>query len=148
MRGDNPNAERGLGAEGPRRVGSFFDVTDTPEGTGPHGPLTGPEFQNWSDRLGNVEEMIDVNELRTELARVRERARAMRADLKRHGKEPQWPLVRSQIATPLAEVRNRVAEELARRESKDALVPIDRDPVPNKFTELVRRYYEKLGKNE
>ena len=69
----------------------------------------------------------------------------MRADLKRHGKEPQWPLVKSQISQPLAEVRSRISEELARRESKDALVPIDRDPVPNKFSELVRRYYEKLG---
>jgi hypothetical protein len=86
--------------------------------------------------------------LRNELARIRERARAMRIDLKRHGKEPQWPLVQTQIATPLAEVRNRVNEELAKRESKDALVPIDRDPVPNQFSELVRRYYEKLGKNE
>ena len=40
------------------------------------------------------------------------------------------------------------AEELARRESNDALVPIDRDPVPPQFSELVRRYYEQLGKSE
>jgi len=45
-------------------------------------------------------------------------------------------------------VRNRVGEEFARRESKDTLVPIDRDPVPTKFSDLVRRYYEKLGTNE
>ena len=38
-----------------------------------------------------------------------------------------------------------VSEELARRQSQDALVPIDRDPVPTKFTDLVRKYYEKLG---
>jgi len=69
----------------------------------------------------------------------------MRADYKRHSAAPKWPLVRSQIATPLAEVRNRVAEELARREKPDSLVPIDRDPVPNKFSELVKRYYETLG---
>ena len=54
-------------------------------------------------------------------------------------------MVRTQIATPLAEVRNRVAEELARREKPDSLVPIDRDPVPNKFSDLVKRYYETLG---
>ena len=53
-----------------------------------------------------------------------------------------------QIAGPLVEVRDRVAEELARRESNDALVPIDRDPVPPQFSELVRRYYEQLGKSE
>jgi hypothetical protein len=32
-----------------------------------------------------------------------------------------------------------------RRESPDALVPIDRDPVPPQFAEGVRRYYERLG---
>jgi hypothetical protein len=54
-------------------------------------------------------------------------------------------VVRAQVSAPLAEVRQRVAEELARRESNEARVPIDRDPVPNKYSELVRRYYEKLG---
>jgi hypothetical protein len=46
----------------------------------------------------------------------------------------------------LAEVRDRIADELARRESADALVPVDRDPVPNRYSDLVRRYYEGLGK--
>ena len=40
------------------------------------------------------------------------------------------------------------AEELSRRESKDSLAPIDRDPVPNRFAESVRRYYEELGKDQ
>ncbi len=103
---------------------------------------------NWSERLRDVEEMIDTPELRNEAARVRERAREMRNELKRHSKNPQWPIVKSQIATPLAELRNRVAEELARREKSDSLVPIDRDPVPGKYSDLVRRYYEKLGSEE
>ena len=47
-----------------------------------------------------------------------------------------------------AEVQAALDEELARRQSPDALVPIDRDPVPKKYSELVRRYYEKLGSNE
>ena len=89
--------------------------------------------------------MLDLPDLRSEVAGVRERARAMRMDQKKQGKAPQWDVVRAQIAAPLAEVRNRLGEELARRESKDSLVPIDRDPVPRKFTELVRKYYEKLG---
>lgn len=115
---------------------------------GPHGPMTGPEFSNWSDRLRDVEEMLDQPDLRGEVSRVRERARAMRAELKRHGKNPQWSIVRSQIADPLMELRDRVAEELARREKPDSLVPIDRDPVPTRFNDLVRRYYEKLGSGE
>jgi hypothetical protein len=45
----------------------------------------------------------------------------------------------------MVEVRERVADELSRRESSDSLAPIDRDPVPGKYGELVRRYYENLG---
>ena len=44
-----------------------------------------------------------------------------------------------------AESRERLADELSRRDSKDSLAPIDRDPVPNKYSDLVKRYYEKLG---
>ncbi|HZO85028.1 MAG TPA: hypothetical protein VFC26_07435, partial [Verrucomicrobiae bacterium] len=114
-------------------------------GDGWNGPLTGEQYGNWSERLGNVEEMLDSPDMRRELARIRDRARNMRAEFKRHSKEPQWDLVQMQILKPLTEVRQRVAEELRRHESAEALVPIDRDPVPAKFSELVRRYYEKLG---
>jgi hypothetical protein len=72
----------------------------------------------------------------------------MRTEFKKQSKPPQWSVVRSQIAQPLAELRSRINEELARRESKDSLVPIDRDPVPQRYSELVRRYYEKLGSSE
>ena len=69
----------------------------------------------------------------------------MRVEFKRHGTEPQWDLVKQQITKPLVELRKRLDEELAKLESKEALVPIDRDPVPGRFAELVRRYYENLG---
>ena len=115
------------------------------DGGGDGGPLTGGEFREWSERLGQVEELLDQPDLRGEVARIRDRARAMRAEFKRHSKEPKWDLVRGQLFQPLTELRNRVAEELARAQSTDSLVPIDRDPVPNKFSDLVRRYYEKLG---
>jgi hypothetical protein len=89
--------------------------------------------------------MLDMPNLRDEVAQVRERARAVRTDYKKHSKPPQWSVVRTQIAEPLADLRSRIQEELLRRESKDPLVPIDRDPVPQRYSELVRRYYEKLG---
>ena len=115
-------------------------------GTGPSsGPLTGPEYGPWSDRLRDVEEMLEDPHLRQEAASIRDRARTMRMEFKRHGREPQWALVKAQITEPLAQLRSQVAEELVRRESPDALVPIDRDPVPHRFSELVRRYYERLG---
>ena len=112
------------------------------------GPLTGRDFTEWSDRMRDVEEMVSVPELRNRIAEVRERARSVRAELKRNAEEPKWDLVQSEIATPLVEIRQRVSEELARRESKDSMVPIDRDPVPIQYSELVRKYYEELSSSE
>jgi len=111
-------------------------------------PLTGEGFVDWSDRLRAVEEMVDAPDIQNQVARIQDRARAIRQEYKKAGKKPDWAVVRTQISGPLVEVRTRVIEELARRESKDALVPIDRDPVPPKYSELVRRYYEKLGKSD
>jgi len=112
------------------------------------GPLAGDDFVSWSDRLRDVEEMIEEPVLRNQVAAARERARVLRLDLKRDHKKPDWDVVRLQVVNPLTEVRDRIAEELARRQSREALVPIDRDPVPNRYSELVRRYYEELGKDK
>jgi hypothetical protein len=109
-------------------------------------PLTGQNFGPWSDSLRDVEEMIEDPALRNEVAVARERARLMRQEFKRDRKKPDWAVVRLQVVNPLAEVRNRIADELARRQSNDALVPIDRDPVPSRYSDLVRRYYEELGR--
>jgi hypothetical protein len=45
-------------------------------------------------------------------------------------------------------VRERIADELSRRDSNESLAPIDRDPVPNKYSDLVKRYYETLGNGQ
>ena len=110
-------------------------------------PLTGDGFVDWSDRLRNVEEMLDSQQLRREVVEIREAAKVVRSEFKREGAQPKWDIVKSQISKPLAELRNRVSEELARRESKESLVPIDRDPVPVKYSDRVRRYYEELGRS-
>jgi len=114
----------------------------------PNGPLTGRDFRQWSDRLREVEEMLSEPDLRNDVARVRDRARAIRAEFTRHGKEPQWNLVERMITKPLTELRKRIGEELAKLKPDEAIVPIDRDPVPGRYTELVRRYYENLGGDE
>ena len=111
---------------------------------GPSGPITG-DFIPWSDRLRDVEEMLTERDLRDEAARIRDRARSIRSDFTRHGKEPQWDLVKQQITNPLTELRKHLSDKLASLQSDEALVPIDRDPVPRRFAELVRRYYENLG---
>ncbi len=112
---------------------------------GTRGPFTGEDFLGWADRLRDVEDMLQERDLRDEAARVWDRARAVRAEFKRHGTQPQWDLVRSQIMEPLAELRQRVSEKLAQLQSDKALVPIDRDPVPDRFADMVRSYFENLG---
>ncbi|MDA7874717.1 hypothetical protein N9B17_06060, partial [Rhodopirellula sp.] len=100
----------------------------------------------WSDRLRDVEEMVDSPELRSEAARIRDRARDVRLEFRRNSKEPQWDLVEKMIAEPLRELKRSVSEELLRRSAeKNAPVPIDRDPVPVEFTDAVQKYYESLG---
>jgi hypothetical protein len=86
--------------------------------------------------------------LRKQVATARERARLLRQQFKADRKKPDWAVVQMQVMKPLLEVRDHIADELARRESSDALVPIDRDPVPNRYSDLVRRYYEELGKDK
>ena len=111
-------------------------------------PISGEDFRDWSDRLRDVEEMIGDPDLRAEASRIREQAREIRKEMKRHSKEPNWDLVKMKIAKPLAELQDRVSEELIRRSGKDDLVPLDRDPVPAQYQDAVRRYYERLGSGQ
>jgi hypothetical protein len=112
-------------------------------------PLTGDDFRDWSDRLRDVEEMVSDPDLRAEAARIREQAREIRKDLKkRHSAEPNWDLIKMKVAKPLAELQDRVAEEIMRRGSREALVPLDRDPVPVEYQDAVRRYFERLGSGQ
>lgn len=115
---------------------------------GPGGPITGEGFRQWTDRMRDVEELIEDADLRAEAARIRDRVRGTREDYKRHSKVPDWSKLRDLVANPMNELRKRIAEEVRRRESPDALVPIDRDPVPPQFAEGVRRYYERLGSGQ
>jgi hypothetical protein len=155
--GDQPGASagnRGPGARGEpsdspgEGVAMFFNQPESgPEGGGGGGggPLTGGGYRDWANRLGEVEELLDSPDLRTEVARVRDRVRVARSEYNRHGEPPRWDLVEMEMASPLGEVRDRLIQELARRQSPEALVPIDRDLVPPRYSELVRRYYENLG---
>jgi hypothetical protein len=111
-------------------------------------PIAGEDYRDWSDRMRDVEELLEDPELRAEAARIRDRARGFRQDLKRHSKEPNWDLVRELVAKPLVELRDRVAEEVLKRTSKDALVPIDRDQVPPRFADPVRKYFDRIGSGQ
>ncbi len=108
-------------------------------------PLTGSHFHDWSDRLRDVEEILDDAGVRQQVAGIRDRARSIRAQFRRHGTEPQWDLVKSGLLAELQSLRRRLAQDIAALVSNGNMVPIDREPVPEEFEELVHRYYELLG---
>ena len=100
---------------------------------------------NWSGRLRDVEQVLDPQDLRNQLATVRERVAVLRADYRERGQLPQSDTIRNQIIAPMTQVRVWVQQELLRQENTATLIPLDRDPVPDNYAELVKRYYEKLG---
>jgi len=111
------------------------------------GPITGEDYAEWADRMRNVEEMVSSDEMRNRLSIIRERVRGARVEFKRHSLEPKWDLLADTVMSPLVEIRDEISEQLARMNSREAMVPIDRDPVPARFAEQVRRYYETLGRD-
>jgi hypothetical protein len=122
---------------------SVLAFTSTPAVSGQRGnTVANPDAVTQQDFKKRIDSYLA---LRAEAARIRDRARAIRAEVKRHSTAPNWDLVKVKVAEPLAELRDRVSEELLRRNSKQALVPLDRDPVPPRYSEKTRRYYENLG---
>ncbi|MCB1276656.1 DUF4175 family protein [Prosthecobacter sp.] len=109
------------------------------------GVFTGNGYDQWSDRLRNVEELLNNPELRNEAAKVLDRARELRINLKRSNEAPQVAVLNQRITQPLIELRDRVVEELSKKDAGKNLAPVDRDPVPAEFRELVKRYYKELG---
>jgi hypothetical protein len=55
-------------------------------------------------------------------------------------------MVKKMISNPLQELQRKVQEELVRKTAKqNELVPLDRDPVPEKYRTELDRYFERLG---
>ncbi len=129
------------GADVPEAL--FFEDSKEQED---RGVLTGAGYEQWSDRLRNVEELLNNPELRNEAAKIFDRAREMRINIKRSNEPPQVAHLNTRITQPLIELRDRVVEELSKRDAGKNLAPVDRDPVPAEFRELVKRYYQELGR--
>jgi hypothetical protein len=114
-------------------------------GGGLGGPITGNDFVNWADRMRDVEQVLESPELRNQLATARERLAGFRADYRARGTRPDTNSLQIKVLGPMTEVRVRLQEDLARLQDSHSLVPLDHDPVPDNYTDLVRKYYEKLG---
>jgi hypothetical protein len=139
--GGNAGGADNHGGLGDNKGLSFEQVAEVAN----ENPVTGENYGAWTDRLRKVEEALNAPELRNQASRVLDNAREMRADFRRNNQAPQTAQLQTMITEPLAELRNRVAEELAKREATNPLAPLDRDPVPQRYREMVRRYYQELG---
>jgi hypothetical protein len=95
-----------------------------------------------------VEELLEDPELRHSVSKIRDRARAMRAEFRRHGTEPQWDLVESGLLEEMTNLQRRILQEITVLTSDRSLAPIDREPVPEVFDTIVKEYYELLGREQ
>lgn len=117
-------------------------------GGGQGSPMTGQGFGAWTERLREVEELVEDPEVRARIQQVRQRARSMRAEFVRHAREPNWELVKFEVLEPLIELDVELTRELNRHQLDGDRPPLDRDPVPRIYTEIVKQYYEQLGADD
>jgi hypothetical protein len=145
--GRNGGARDNGGGGGGGGIGAFQEAFNG-AAADERGPITGEDFRNWSEGMREVEDMLDDPELASEAARIRDRAEQTRVDFVRRAKTPDWDKVVEMVADPLVELQTRIQEEIRRKESPDALAPIERDAAPAEFAEEVRLYYQRLGSGE
>jgi len=112
------------------------------------GPLQGGGFKDWADRLRDLQDMLPDTQMQSDAAQLLSEARSFRADLVRRSLDPDWQLVQRQLLAPMRELEAKIAEARAELDPDRQQVRLDRDPVPERYQEMVQRYYEKLGQGE
>jgi hypothetical protein len=146
--GDQP----GGGQPGGQQPGGSPPGGPSQPGSGPgggaEGPITGGGFRGFMEQLRDVEDLLADPALRNRAAGVRDRARALRGEFRYGSKRPSAAVLDEQVLAPLVELRARVAEALARHERGDRLVPLDREPVPGRYADVVRRYWKSLAEGK
>ncbi len=109
------------------------------------GPITGANFADWANRLRIVQNLLDDPQQRQQVANALSQAEDLRRNYLRHSMLPQWNVEMSNVVTPLTQVTTALHQQLLRAEQPDSLQPVDQDPVPEKFANSVKSYYEALG---
>jgi hypothetical protein len=99
----------------------------------------------WITRLDRVETLLERPHLRAGVARAQRAAEQLRSEIKRNATKPNSREIEQNLLQPLIQLRDSISAELARREGRESDVPVDREPVPRKFEQPVKRYYEALG---
>ena len=75
---------------------------------------------------------------------MRERVATYRREFRERRHVPSRDEIQNKAIEPLTLARNWIDQELSRAQNEKSLAPLDRDPVPEKYADLVRQYYEKL----
>lgn len=161
----NPNEQEASGAQqgagtapnpGENSVGSERDrlrqlaqqLGGGAGGLGQNGPITGNTYMDWTDRMRDVEQSVDSQDVRNQLATVREQVGVYRRAFRENGRAPSAEELQKKVLAPLQLARDWVGQELSRTQDDRSLVPLDRDPVQEKYSDMVRKYYEKLGSSQ
>jgi hypothetical protein len=106
-------------------------------------------MREWVEKLGDVQDILDDPEMRDSAGQIKDDVKEMIRDLKRNSKVPTQETIKNYVINPLGELNTRVEDELTRLgDDQQKLVPIDKDPVPEAYSELVQKYYEKLGEGK
>ena len=111
----------------------------------PNGPITGDGYRAFTENLRDVEEIVNDPRLRDQAANIRQSAANLRQQYLRTSQPPAWNIVQDTLNRPLTDLRSAVNQEIQRRESQQAAIPLDRDAVPPAYQDQVRIYYERLG---
>jgi len=76
QKGQQPGQRQASNQPNPSSRRNFFEdaKNGTARGGGGHAPITGEDFRQWSDRLRNVEELLDSEQLRREASKIRNKA--------------------------------------------------------------------------
>ena len=107
--------------------------------------MTQSGYETWRDRLADLEAVVVDPNAQSAVARARRAGTEMRKDIKRHSKEPDSERIQLELLNPLAEAATELDARLRELDREDPLAPVGRDPVPDRYTEIVRRYFEELG---
>ncbi len=127
---------------GGNNVGGAFSSDTYNDG----GPITGANFADWANRLRTVQNLIDDPQQRQQIANALSQAQDLRRNYLRDNTQlPKWDMVMTSVVAPLTQVSTALHQQLQRSEQPEALQPVDQDPVPEKFANSVKSYYEALG---
>lgn len=138
---NNPGAGRNGGGN---NLGGNAFASDTYNDNG--GPITGGNFADWANRLRTVQNLIDDPQQRQQIANALSQAQDLRRNYLRDNTQlPKWDMVMTNVVAPLTQVSTALHQQLQRTEQPDSLQPVDQDPVPEKFANSVKSYYEALG---